>query len=75
MKTHILYSWINLRGANSLPPPPPYRNNLLEYIITYVINKNFFSKFLKFRGVVTLQPPPPILVPLIPAHVMHCTVM
>ena len=45
MKIHLLYSWINLRGANH-PPPPPYRNNL--YKITYVIN--FSRYFLKIRG-------------------------
>ena len=50
MKIHLLYSWINLRGAN---PPPPYRNNL--YKITYVINFSRYS--LKIRG--GLQPPPP----------------
>ena len=49
MKIHLLYSWINLRGAN--PPPLPYRNNL--YKITYVINFSRYS--LKIRGGV--QPP------------------
>ena len=45
MKIHLLYSWINLRGAN-----PHYRNNL--YKITYVIN--FSKKNSKSGGV---QPP------------------
>ena len=50
MKIHLLYSCINLRGAN--PPPPPYRNNL--YKITYVINFSRYS--LKIRGG-GVQPP------------------
>ena len=41
MKIHLLYSWINLRGAN-----PPYSNN--RYIITYVINLK--NNSLKIRG-------------------------
>ena len=52
MKIHLLYSWINLRGANP-PPPPPYRNNL--YKITYVINFSRYS--LKIRGGGGFNPP------------------
>ena len=45
MKIHLLYSWINLRGAN---PPPPYRNNL--YKITYVINFSRYSLKIRWGG-------------------------
>ena len=45
MKTHLLYGWINLRRAN---PPPPYRNNVNLYKITYVINFSRYS--LKIKG-------------------------
>ena len=50
MKIHLLYSWINLMGAN---PPPPYRNNL--YKITYIINFSRYS--LKIRGGGGSNPP------------------
>ena len=49
MKIHILYSYINLRGANT-PIEITYRNNICE---------QFCKNLLKIRGLTGVQPPSP----------------